>query len=81
MRGLLHFNGRSGLIDIPAPLVPRCLTSGSIVFSNSNGVGFGLNAGTLTASYTVPTQSNQSVGMYALGTRLRTRPRRWTRAR
>lgn len=42
---------------------------GSVVFSNSNGVGFGLNGSTITASYTVPTQTveSQSFGMSNLG--------------
>ncbi len=35
-------------------------TSGTVIFSNSNGISFGLNAGTLTASYSVPTQSVQT---------------------
>lgn len=37
----------------------------SVVFSNSNGVSFGLNGSTVTGS--VAAQSNQSVGLYALG--------------
>lgn len=36
-------------------------------FSNANGLSFGLSAGQLTASYTVPTQSNQTEGKYAVG--------------
>ena len=32
----------------------------AVTFSNSNGLAFGLNAGTITGSYTVPTQSSQS---------------------
>lgn len=32
-------------------------STGTVIFSNSNGISFGLNAGTLTASYTVPTQT------------------------
>ena len=42
-----------------------------ITFSNSNGLTFGVSTGasvvTITASYTVPTQTNQTVGLYALG--------------
>lgn len=37
-------------------------TQTGITFSNSNGVSFGLNAGTITASY-----SNQTEGYYAIG--------------
>lgn len=37
----------------------------AITFSNSNGISFGLNASTITASYTVPTQTNQTAGIYA----------------
>lgn len=36
----------------------------AITFSNSNNITFGLNASTLTASYS---QSNQTIGAYALG--------------
>ena len=36
---------------------------GGVTFSNSNNVTFGLNNGTITA--TVPTQSNQSMNIYA----------------
>jgi len=39
----------------------------SVTFGNANGISFGLDASTITASYTVPTQTNQSVGLYALG--------------
>jgi hypothetical protein len=42
------------------------VSNGTVVFSNSNGISFGLNASTVTASYTVPTQSNQSIGIYAV---------------
>jgi hypothetical protein len=38
---------------------------GSVVFSNSNGVSFGLNGSTITAS--VLAQSNQTIGLYATG--------------
>lgn len=41
-------------------------TSGAISFSNANGISFGSSAGqAITASYTVPTQTNQSAGIYA----------------
>jgi hypothetical protein len=39
----------------------------AITFNNANGISFGLDASTITASYTVPTQTNQTVGLYALG--------------
>ena len=43
-------------------------TSGTVVFSNSNGISFGMsNSSVITASYTVPTQTNQTVGLYGLG--------------
>lgn len=41
------------------------ITTGEIVLSNSNGISFGANGQTVTASYTVPTQSVQTVGVYA----------------
>lgn len=41
------------------------VTTGEIVFANSNGLSFGIDGQTLTGSYTVPTQSNQTLGLYA----------------
>ena len=41
-------------------------TSGTVTFSNSNGISFGsAGAGVITASYTVPTQSNDTAAIYA----------------
>lgn len=41
-------------------------STGTFVFSNSNGISFGMsNSSVITASYTVPTQTNQSIGIYA----------------
>jgi hypothetical protein len=37
----------------------------ALVFSNSNNFSFGLNGSTITGSYTVPTQTNQSGNVYA----------------
>jgi hypothetical protein len=43
-------------------------TSGTVIFSNSNGFSFGMsNSSVITASYTVPTQTVQTIGLYALG--------------
>lgn len=43
-------------------------TSGTVIFSNSNGLAFGLNGQTMTGSYTVPTVPAQlSVGMSTNG--------------
>lgn len=40
--------------------------TGTVVFSNSNGISFGMsNSSVVTASYTVPTQTNQTLGIYA----------------
>jgi len=39
----------------------------AVVFSNSNGMSFGLNGSTVTGSYTVPTQSAQTLGAYGVG--------------
>lgn len=39
----------------------------SVVFSNSNNFSFGMNGATVTGSYTVPTQTNQTEGLYAIG--------------
>lgn len=40
-------------------------TSGTVIFSNANGISFGSTAGGVTASYTVPTQTNQTLGFFA----------------
>ena len=42
---------------------------GTLIFSNSNGMSFGIDGQTLTGSYTVPTQTveSQSIGMSNLG--------------
>lgn len=43
-------------------------TTGQVSFSNANGISFGSSAGgAITASYTVPTQTAQTVGLYANG--------------
>lgn len=39
----------------------------AFVFSNSNNVSFGLNGSTVTATITVPAQTVQTIGLYALG--------------
>lgn len=40
--------------------------TGTIVFANSNGITFGMSGSSqVTASYTVPTQTAQTVGLYA----------------
>ena len=40
--------------------------TGDVSFSNANGISFGSSAGqAITASYTVPTQSAQTIGLYA----------------
>lgn len=40
-------------------------TSGTITFQNANGISFGSSgANGISASYTVPTQTNQSIGVY-----------------
>lgn len=41
-------------------------TSGTLIFSNSNGMTFGMsNSSVITGSYTVPTQTNQTLGFFA----------------
>lgn len=43
-------------------------TTGTVVFSNSNGLTFGMsNNSVITGSYTVPTQTNQTIGGYFVG--------------
>lgn len=42
-------------------------TSGTLVFANSNGISFGMSGSSqITATYTVPTQTNQTIGGYAV---------------
>lgn len=42
-------------------------TSGTITFQNANGISFGSSgAGGISASYTVPTQTNQTIGIYGV---------------
>lgn len=42
-------------------------TASTVVFSNSNGISFGMsNSSIITAIYTVPTQTNQTLGLYAV---------------
>ncbi len=44
------------------------ISTGTIRFSNSNGVSFGINGQTLTASHNgITTQTNQTLGLYAVG--------------
>ena len=40
---------------------------GTVSFSNLNGLAFGVDGQTITGSYTVPTQTNQTVGGYFVG--------------
>ena len=40
-------------------------SAGTIVFSNSNNVTFGMAGNTVTASISVPAQTNQTIGIYA----------------
>jgi len=45
-------------------------STGNISFANSNGISFGGNGSTITASYTVPSvpaQTNQTIGLYGSG--------------
>lgn len=43
-------------------------TSGTVTFRNANGISFGSSgANGVSASYTVPTQTNQTLGLYAVG--------------
>lgn len=43
------------------------MSVGGVSFADGNGISFGVNGQTLTASYTVPTQSNQTLGVYFVG--------------
>ncbi len=55
-------------INLSAGTTSNNLTA--FTLSNSNGLAFGLNGSVITGSYTVPTvpsQTNQTIGLYALG--------------
>ncbi len=39
----------------------------NIYFGDANGLAFGLSGSTITGSYTVPTQTNQTIGYFAAG--------------
>lgn len=43
------------------------VSNGTVVFSNSNNVSFGMAGSTVTATITVPAQTNQTVGVYHVG--------------
>lgn len=51
-------------INVSASGTSNNLTA--ITFSNANGLTFGMAGSTITASYTVPTQTVQTIGMYAV---------------
>ena len=52
-------------VNVSAGTTSNNLTA--VTFSNSNGLSFGLNGSVITGSYTVPTQTNQTEGRYAIG--------------
>jgi hypothetical protein len=53
---------------IAAAAGTQTATSGTINFANSNGMTFGMSGSSqITASYTVPTQTAQTVGVYGVG--------------
>ena len=54
-----------GSVNISAGTTSNNLTN--FVFSNSNNFSFGLSGSTITGSYTVPTQTNQTIGIYLNG--------------
>lgn len=44
----------------------QSVSTGTVAFANSNGISFGMSGSNqITASYTVPTQTAQTVGIYA----------------
>ena len=57
--------GGAGNLVVSAGSTSQVATG--LTFSNSNGLSWGINNGTLTGSYTVPTQSNQTQGFYITG--------------
>lgn len=52
---------------VPSISAGGASSSGQIVFGNANGMSFGMNNGTITASYTAPTQTNQTLGFAMVG--------------
>lgn len=58
-------NGHISGVNLSAGTTSNNLTA--FVFSNSNNVSFGLNGSTVTATISVPAQTVQTVGFYAVG--------------
>jgi len=57
--GSITVNTSGVSVDLPAYLTT--FNQSAFVLSNSNGVGFGTNGSTVTASYTVPTLTNPAI--------------------
>jgi len=61
-------SGGGGITNINVSAGTTSNNLSAITFSNSNGISFGLNASTVTASHNgITSQTNQTVGLYALG--------------
>ncbi|TAH34089.1 S-layer family protein [Candidatus Saccharibacteria bacterium] len=62
----LSANGPDGIVAMSAGT--QSVSTGTMNFVNSNGITFGMsNSNQITASYTVPTQTNQTLGLYGGG--------------
>ena len=63
----IHGNaGGGGSVNFSAGTTSNNLAA--VTFSNSNGVGFGLNGSVITASHNgITSQTNQTMGVYAVG--------------
>lgn len=60
--------GGGGITNINLSAGTTSNNASNFTFSNSNGISFGLNAGTITASHNgITSQSNQDVTLYATG--------------
>ena len=57
--------GGGGALAVSAGTTSQVATG--LTFSNSNGFSWGINAGTITASYSTASQSNQTDGYYVTG--------------
>ena len=72
--GIISISSNGSTISIGAPIQSINVSAGTtsnnltnFVLSNSNGISFGLSGSTLTASVAAAGQTNQTIGLYALG--------------
>ena len=68
--GSLVISGGGGGGGAAISAAGSSVSNGTVVFSNSNGLTFGMNGSTITGSYTVPTQTVQAMSLTLAGNTL-----------